>query len=287
MSTLRAAVAAVAVLLVTSAACGPAVSQQPEASLLVTPAWLAVRLADPELVVLHVDRDTAGYRAEHIPGARFVALEAIVTTREGIPTELPPPERLDSVLEAAGVSTGSRIVIYGDPLAAARLFFTLDYLGVGDRATLLDGGLPRWKSEGLPVSDMPWVGPPGRLEPDLHPELVVDAAWVRSHLGDPAAPLLDARPPEEFHPHIPGAVSLPWRTLLAAPEPARLEDPVVLMRSFRRAGVDPGDRPVVYCRSGLQASHLYFTARYLGWAPRLYDGSFADWSRRPEYPVEQ
>jgi len=287
MSALHAAAATVVMLFVTWAACGSAVSQQPRESLLVTPAWLAIRLSDPELVVLQVDRDPEGYRVEHIPAARFVALDDIVATPEGLPIELPPPERLDSVLEAAGVSTGSRLVIYGEPLAAARLFFTLDYLGVGDRAALLDGGLPRWKSEGLPVSDLPWLGPPGRLEPDLHPELVVDAAWVRSHLGDPAAPLLDARPAEEFHPHIPGASSLPWRTLLAAPERPRLKGTGDLEQLFRRAGVDPPDGPVVYCGTGLQASFLYFTARYLGWAPRLYDGSFADWSRRPEYPVEQ
>jgi thiosulfate/3-mercaptopyruvate sulfurtransferase len=287
MSTLRAGVAAAAVLFFTSAAAGAAVPQQPKESLLVTPAWLAIRLADPELVVLHVDRDPAGYLAAHIPGARFVALDAIAVTRQGIPIELPPPQQLDSVLEASGVSTGSRIVIYGDPLAAARLFFTLDYLGLGERAALVDGGLPLWKAEGLPVTDTRWIGPPGRLEPDLHPELVVDAAWVRSHLGDPASPLLDARPAEDFNPHIPGAMSLPWRTLLTAWEPARLEDSVVLGQVFRRAGVDPHDAPVVYCETGLKASYLYFTARYLGWTPRLYDGSFADWSRGPEYPVEQ
>ena len=62
------------------------------------------------------------------------------------------------MLEAVGVSTSSRIVIYGDPLAAARLFFTLDYLGGGDRAALLDGGLPGWKAEGLPLSLEPWHG---------------------------------------------------------------------------------------------------------------------------------
>jgi thiosulfate/3-mercaptopyruvate sulfurtransferase len=269
------------------AACGPPRLPQPHESLVVRPAWLAVRLADPEVVVLQVDREARGYDAEHVPGARFVALDAIVVTRDGLGNELPPPERLDSVLEGAGVSSGSRIVIYGDPLAAARLFFTLDYLGLGARAALLDGGLPRWKAEGLPVSDIPWAGPPGRLEWTLQPEVVADAAWVRAHLGDPAVPLLDARPAGDFRPHIPGASSLPWRTLLAAPKVPVLAESAVVARLFRQAGVDPGEMPVVYCRTGMQASFLYFAARYLGHTPRLYDGSFADWSSRPGYPVEQ
>ncbi|HEX6105201.1 MAG TPA: rhodanese-like domain-containing protein [Gemmatimonadales bacterium] len=254
-------------------------------SLLVTPGWLALRLADPALVVLHVARDSAEYHAAHVPGARFVPLGALVLDRDSVPNELPPPERLDSVLEAAGVSTESRIVVYGDPLPAARLFFTLDYLGLGDRAGLLDGGLELWKAEGLPVSALPWEGPAGRLDWTLRPEVVVDAAWVADRIGDPSTALLDARPAADFSPHIPGATSLPWRTLLTAPEPVRLKDPAILARLFRRAGLDEAKTVVVYCRTGMQASYLYFAARYMGYAPRLYDGSFADWNRRTGVPI--
>jgi thiosulfate/3-mercaptopyruvate sulfurtransferase len=276
---------AAALLFVAGSACWFSESDPRRDPLLVTPAWLGSRLSDPALVVLQVDRDPAGYRSGHIPGARFVPLDAIVVARDSVPNELPPQEQLDSVLEAAGVSTRSRIVIYGEPLAAARLFFTLDYLGGGDRAALLDGGLPRWKAEGLPLSSEPWQGPPGLLNWTPRREIVVDAAWVRDHLHDPVAPILDARPTADFVPHIPGAGSLPWRMLLTAPEPARLKDPAILARLFGRAGADPGETPVVYCRTGMQASYLYFVARYLGYAPRLYDGSFADWSRRPGFPV--
>jgi thiosulfate/3-mercaptopyruvate sulfurtransferase len=36
----------------------------------------------------------------------------------------------------------------------------------------------------------------------------------------------------------------------------------------------------------MQSSFLYFVSRYLGYETRLYDGSFLDWSRRSELPVE-
>ena len=55
------------------------------------------------------------------------------------------------MLEAVGVSNGHRVVIYGNPVGASRLFFTLDYLGLGDRAALLDGGLAKWRAEGRPL----------------------------------------------------------------------------------------------------------------------------------------
>jgi len=59
-------------------------------SLLVTPAWLQERLAQPGIVVLHAERTRAGYDSAHIPGARLVELARFAATRNGLPTELLP-----------------------------------------------------------------------------------------------------------------------------------------------------------------------------------------------------
>ena len=55
---------------------------------------------------------------------------------------------------------------------------------------------------------------------------------------------------------------------------------------FRAAGAASGDLVVTYCRTGVQASFLYFVARYLGYDVRMYDGSFAEWSRLAGMPIE-
>src|SRR5690242_12699927 len=121
--------------------------------MLVTTAWLAQHLKDPNVVVLHVSRDRMAYDAGHIPGARFLGLSDLVVTREGILNELPPAAALKTVLERAGVSDDSRVILYGDTsvLPATRAYFTLDYLGHGARAALLDGGLPKWTTESRPL----------------------------------------------------------------------------------------------------------------------------------------
>src|SRR5665213_2184296 len=118
--------------------------------MLVTTDWLAQHQSAAKVVILHVAANRTAYDAGHIPGARFVGLPQLVVTRDGIPNELPPVADLKKVLEAAGVSDDSRIILYGDVsvLPATRAYFTLDYLGHGDQAALLDGGLEKWRSEG-------------------------------------------------------------------------------------------------------------------------------------------
>ncbi|MFZ5623373.1 MAG: sulfurtransferase [Gemmatimonadota bacterium] len=260
----------------------------------VSTAWLSGHLGDPSVVIVHVDRDRKVFDAGHLPGARFLPLGAIVVTRDGLPNELPPVAQLDSVFESLGVTNESRVVFYGDPLGAARAFFTLDVLGHGDRAAILDGGLAQWRAEGRAVTTMAPVFSRGNFIPAPRTDVVVSADEVNRERLTRAAALLDARPQDEYtglkagegvpRPgHIPTATNLFWQTLLVDGGTV-LRPRDELTQRFAAAGA--GGQPVVtYCRTGVQASYLYAVARHLGLAPRLYDGSFIEWSRRGDLPV--
>lgn len=270
------------------------------AHLLVSPDWVERHLSAHGLVLLHVGADRSAFEAGHLPGARFLPVGALLTSGGGVLNELPPVATLDSVFESLGVGDNGRIVVYGPPLAAARTFFTLDYLGHGERVALLDGGLEHWKAGGRPVTGATAAHARADFTPRPRHDVVVDAAWVADHLPDPGVVLLDARPAAQFSGaepgdgvtrpgHIPGAANLFWERLLVSVEDPRLQDVPTLRKLFADAGAgaSPSDTVVAYCRTGMQASYAYFVARYLGYPARMYDGSFVDWSRHAELPVER
>jgi thiosulfate/3-mercaptopyruvate sulfurtransferase len=78
-------------------------------------------------------------------------------------------------------------------------------------------------------------------------------------------------------------MNVPFSSLTG--ELTSLRDEGRVRRLFETAGAAPGDTVVTYCHVGLQASLLYLSARRLGFAAKIYDGSYEDWSRNTALPV--
>jgi thiosulfate/3-mercaptopyruvate sulfurtransferase len=271
-----------------------------KAEMLVTTTWLAGHLNDPDMVVVCVNSAPEFYSKGHIPGARQIRLGDIAVTRDGIPNELPSIETLQKVFATAGVSNGSRIVLYGERsnLFAARAFFTLDYLGVAEHAALLDGGLHKWTAEGRPLSTETPSIKAATLKVSPRPEILVDTSEMRRLAEKPVGSitLLDARPTKEFTGeqlsenvakpgHIPGARSLYWMDMLVSRENPVLKPEAELRRMYTEARAQAGHPVVNYCRTGMQSSFDYFVAKYLGYETSMYDASFYEWSKN-DLPAE-
>jgi thiosulfate/3-mercaptopyruvate sulfurtransferase len=272
----------------------PSGAQDGFTSPVVSSQWLSEHLNDPNVVVLHLASIRRDYTTGHIPGARFLWFNDVAPSNPDLNTELPTVAHLDSLFESLGVSDNSRIVIYGQTMSpvVARVYMTLDYLGAGDRAALLDGGLAAWKANGGAVStETPKVAR-GKFTPRVHSDAVVNADFVKANIEKPGIRILDARTPNFYtgeggggpRPgHVQSAQNIPFTTLTDST--GKFKDRSALTALFTAAGVQPTDRVVTYCHVGQQASLLYVAAKYAGLKASLYDGSFEDWSSRDDTPI--
>jgi thiosulfate/3-mercaptopyruvate sulfurtransferase len=251
--------------------------------LVVSTQWLADHLSDPNLVIVHVGHDEGDYRAAHIPGARYLSMDKFATGHDAPGTELLPPDQLKKNLEAIGIGDDSRVVYYApdwDPMAT-RLFFTMDYLGHGNQAALLDGGLDQWIREKRPTSTEVSTWKPASLTIHLHPEIVVKMDYMKKLVDHPEGDLViaDARPSKRYrNGHLRGAESLYWENALISEKEPLLKSPEQLRQLFTAATVTGNKKVVSYCEIGLQASYVYMLARYLGFDAAMYDGSYSEWS---------
>jgi thiosulfate/3-mercaptopyruvate sulfurtransferase len=272
-------------------------------SLVVSSAWLASHLGDANLVVLQVG-DRADYDKQHIPGARPVSLDDIAVsdrTGNGLTLEMPPADQLRESLAKLGISDDSRIVVYYDRdrvTAATRVMFTLDYAGLGVRSALLDGGMGAWTRDGRPTTSSESPTRSGRLSPLEVRPIVTTADAVRAHIGKPSVSIVDARATTFYDGtqtgsgragphrtgHIAGAKNVPYTGILN--EALNLKSTEQLAALFSTAGVAPGDTVIGYCHIGQQATAMLFAARLTGHPVILYDGSFEDWSRHADFPVD-
>jgi thiosulfate/3-mercaptopyruvate sulfurtransferase len=267
--------------------------------MLVTADWLSEHLSDPSLVLLQIG-EKSEYEQAHIPGAQFLEYNSISTPHgQGLMLELPPVEQLVSVFENLGVSNRSHVILYfgSDRVTpTTRVYWTLDYLGLGDRTSVLDGGLPAWRSARKPISTDHKRPSKGSITPAPRKEIVADAAWVSSHLSQPTVTILDARTPEFYtgkesdgnprNGHIPGAANLPYLSVVNE-DTNKFKTSDQLKALFSAAGLKPGNLMVSYCHIGQRATVLYFTAKMLGYQAKMYDGSWEDWSHRKDLPIVQ
>ncbi len=255
--------------------------------------WEAQRLAESGAAVLDA-RGERGFRRGHLPRAAAIDWTAL---RDGIGRTgrlSDDDEELAHELGERGVERDRPALVYGAARDGSgeegRIAWMLAYLGVADVA-ILDGGIAAWSRARLPLERGDGRRPPrARFHPARDPSLRAGADEVRR-----APALVDGRSDDEWHgatPHleprggrIPGARHLPWQRLLDAE--GRLLPAATIAARLALLGVQPGDELVVYCSGGVRAAFAWAALTASGWpAARVYDGSFLEWSKRRELPVE-
>lgn len=277
---------------------------QPNA--LVNTSWLAEHLKAPDIRVVDATyalptlnrNPRAEYEEAHIPGAVFFDIDDVADEASDLPHMVPDATKFSSRVRKLGLGDGVRIVVYDNNRfsASARVWWMFRMFGHDD-VVVLDGGLGKWRAEGLPVDDHPVTPTERHFTARQNNLLYRDIDQIRDHVVNPVEQLIDARSggrfrAEEAEPrpgqragHIPHSLNLPY-TELVAPDGTFL--PIeVLEQRFSDAGVDPKTPIATTCGSGVTACTLALALYQLGVPDvAIYDGSWTEWGGRADTPIE-
>jgi thiosulfate/3-mercaptopyruvate sulfurtransferase len=274
---------------------------------LVTPSWLAGRLADPGTVILDATLPPVGvtppldtrarYLAMHISGAIFFDIEELSDRSSSLPHMLPTAEAFSRDMSASGVDDRMAICIYEQEgvFSAPRAWWMLRTFGARE-VYILDGGLRAWIEAGLPTSSGQVRREPANFHAKLNREALKDFSQIQQIIAG-RGQILDARSAGRFigaspepRPgispgHMPGAANIPFTELV---EDGRLKPVEQLRQIFTARGVDMKQPITTTCGSGVTAAVIALGLEIAG-ARRvsLYDGSWAEYAQRPEAVIEK
>ena len=285
---------------------------------LVSAAWLADHLGDPDLRLVHVSPDRRVYNKRHVPGATYSDLHKELALKGTAPETgdaerewlIPTREQTERLLRTWRVGEGDRIVFYDDigmNRQAIRGYWLLRlYRFPADRVHILDGGVEAWRRAGgettteLPEADLAdalrvpvTLGDPDDALIATYDEVL---AWSRE-AAKPDGPtrILDVRTAAEWvgtdlrakrGGHIPGARPRCFVDLLTDEGTFRSVDEMVSL--VRASGADPAEIRATYCQGGVRAALVWFVLHELAGFDqvRSYAGSWEEWGNRPESPIE-
>lgn len=244
------------------------------------------------------------YLEKHLDGALFVDLNTqLADIKEDVSVggrhPLPAIEKFAGVLSGLGISPNSHVVIYDDANAsnaAARFWWMLRSAG-HKKVQVLNGGLEAAEKAGFPISNemvspkksgqykaTKWVLPLAGMEEvekvsKKENFLVIDVRDSERYKGN-------KEPIDLVAGHIPGAVNVPFTTNLDSN--GMFLSPDVLRNKYEKIFQNKkAENVIVHCGSGVTACHTLLAVAYAGLdIPKLYTGSWSEWSRN-NLPIEK
>ena len=199
-------------------------------------------------------------------------------------------------MQRLGVNKDSQVVVYDSTGGgmAGRLWWQLKFYG-HEQVALLNGGLPKWLTEGRDTAEGIETNPAGDFTGKPDESMIVISDEMKTLMDSKTHAIIDARAPERYRGEvepidvvagrIPGALNRFYSDNLDKTGQFLPAD--ALKTAFETLlGDYKPQEAVAYCGSGTTACHNLVAMAYAGLPmPRLYVGSWSEWIRDPNRPV--
>jgi len=206
-----------------------------------------------------------------------------------------------------GVDNDSKIVVYDEKYDATRLWWAFYMYGKTD-VRVLDGGYQAWKAAGYDTDSAimsPSADKTGNFTAkSRHEALMASMDDVWRAKTDSEIQLWDTREKDEWtgeklkkgafrKGRIPWAEFLNWKEfkqpVAEGETPTLFKDAAGVKKVVKTYKMDPKNRHIFYCQSGVRTTTEMFALYLLGWdVDNLanYDGSWIEWSYHEKNPLE-
>jgi thiosulfate/3-mercaptopyruvate sulfurtransferase len=265
--------------------------------------WLQAHLDDGEVMILDCQPNIHDYISEHIPGAVYMSEGLLRVSLKGMPGGYVPPESIQPVLRLLGLRPNLPVVVYtgtgpfsgwGNGLEQTMVAYSLARFG-HDQVYVLDGGIDKWKEEGRPLTKVFPKVEESDFTVGVRREYFLEYEEFKAIKDRDDVLLLDARPSAVYEGqgpwikagHIPGAVNLPWASLMDEKNKRLLKPDEEIQAILDARGVTRDKVIVCSCGTGREATNEFLLFKwYLGYPKvRIYEGSFTEWSSYGENPT--